>query len=144
MTSCFSPVKCIRIRRSKVQVVIGLFFVWMVSMIQLLWLQIVVDTRVLWKRFCVRFILAGKHPPLSISRTPGEYRNSISLFEIWRAQCYNTIKVWVNLCVYTQTKQYTPLTTAIPQKGLWKYALYIDFHTHGIGWKCTLIVHYVL
>ena len=27
-------------------------------------------------------------------------------------------KVWVNLCVYTQTKQYTPITSAIPQKGL--------------------------
>ena len=28
-------------------------------------------------------------------------------------------KVWVNLSVYTQTKQYTPITSAIPHKGLW-------------------------
>ena len=37
-----------------------------------------------------------------------------------RTQCYSTM-VWVNLCVYTQTKQYTLLyiTSAIPQKGLW-------------------------
>ena len=27
-------------------------------------------------------------------------------------------KVWVNLSVYTQTKQYTPITSAIPQTGL--------------------------
>ena len=32
-------------------------------------------------------------------------------------------KVWVNLCVYTQTKQYTPIMSAIPQKGLLDVAL---------------------
>ena len=25
-------------------------------------------------------------------------------------------KVWVNVCAYTQTKQYTPVTSAMPQK----------------------------
>ena len=30
----------------------------------------------------------------------------ISLFEIWQTQGYNT-KVWVKLCVYTQTNRYT-------------------------------------
>ena len=28
-------------------------------------------------------------------------------------------KAWVNLCVYTQTRQYIPITSAIPQNGLW-------------------------
>ena len=28
------------------------------------------------------------------------------------------LRFGVNLCVYTQTKQYTPITSAIPQKGL--------------------------
>ena len=40
--------------------------------------------------------------------TQTQHLNIISLFEIWLTQCY----------VYTQTKQYTPTTSAIPQKGL--------------------------
>ena len=31
-------------------------------------------------------------------------------------------KVWVNLCVDTQTKQYTPITSAIPHKGLLRFS----------------------
>ena len=32
-------------------------------------------------------------------------------------------KVWVNVCAYTQTKQYTPVTSAMPQKSeFWRPA----------------------
>ena len=36
-------------------------------------------------------------------------------------------KVWVNLCIYTQTTWYIPIKSAIPQKGL--LASYPDIFT---------------
>ena len=42
-------------------------------------------------------------------------------------------KVWVKLCVYTQTKQYTPITSAIPQKGLSVITQKIKYHNNLLG-----------